>query len=402
VSAGTIATSTDYEYGPYLSVLPDGRAKLAWCDPANAKIYVRHLAADLSTSERADTVLNGYRLYGLATHSDGRSAVLTVTQAAAACTPCTTSTSCVACDQLHLVQLADNGTTLQQAVIDDRIFWTGAFGGGGIAVGTYAGAEHYAVSRTVRGSGQIAGSSTICPSVGSNTGHQWEETWLYKTSDLSVAASGCNIFPCGHSLNKRSVAHHANLAGFGTACVSDYNGTRTGFNYAQNNGWNNRIYNVWQDWPGFVNGGTPSELVFDTTTTFLTAFSAPRSCATDCAADAHDIALFQISTSTKLPTGPAMWMSSAAGWEKFPHLARYGSTYLLGYTTGTNTSDFTAPAHWWLQEVNAAGQSLAGPLEIPSTASFGYANNWATCPDGDVAWARRASSTTIDIVRVNR
>jgi hypothetical protein len=329
--------------------------------------------------------------------------VLTVTTAPGNCATCTVSTSCVSCDQLHLVQLTTTGTINQQKVIDDRLAWSGMFSGGGIALGTYSGTDHYAVSRTVRGTGPTAGASAYCVSGGGNCGHQWEETWVYRASDLGTALSGCNVFPCGHSLFKRSVSTHANLNGFGTVCMSDYTGTRTGFNYAQNNGGNSRLYNVWQDWPNFQNGGTPSELVPANTNTFLTALSAPQSCTGTCSTNPHDIALIEVSLTTRLPVGAPVWVSAKTGWEKFPHLARYGTSYLLGFTTNdAPTSDFSSPTHWWLQEVNSAGQVLAGPLEIPSSVSFGYGTNWATLANGDVVWARRASGTTIDLVRVKR
>src|SRR4029079_4247907 len=122
-------------------------------------------------------------------------AVLTVSAAPASCSACTVSTSCVSCDPLHLVQLADDGTIIQQRVIDDRLAWTGMFSGGGIALGTYSGTDHYAVSRTVRGTAPTPGASAQCVSPAGNCGHQWEETWLYRASDLANATSGCNVFP---------------------------------------------------------------------------------------------------------------------------------------------------------------------------------------------------------------
>lgn len=403
-SSGAISSTADYEYGPYIGLTQDGRAKVAWCDPAAKKIYLRHLDRTLTASERPDTVLDGYKLFGLVVHSDGRAAVLAVTPATAACTPCTASTSCVSCDQLHLIQVDNTGTILQDKVIDDRLAHNGMFSGGSIALGTHSNTEAYAVARTVRGAGPASTASTACVSSAGNSGHQWHETWIYKTSDISILASGCNVFPCGHSLYKRSLATHPAMSGFGSTCVSDYNGTRTGFNYAVDNGWNNRIYNVWQDWPSFVNGGTPSELVPQSARSFYVALSAPRACASSCSSDQHDVALFQIDIDKKTVSGGPYWVTSQSGWEKFPHLARYGANYLLGWTAGSMAAmDFSTPAQYWIAEVNATGQILSGPVELPSSASFGYGTNWVTDPiTGDVFWVRPSSATTVSVVRVRR
>lgn len=400
---GTIASNVDYEYGPFLAMLPDGRAKLAWTDSTARKVYVRHLNATLSASERADTVLDGYKLYGLAAHADGRVAVLPVTPAPGSCTPCTASTSCVSCDELHLVQLASDGTIAQQRVIDDRLAHSGSFAGGSIAIGTYGGADAYAVMRTVRGAGPSSSASAFCASSAGNSGHQWHETWLYSASTLATLTSGCNVFPCGHSLFRRSAASLPGVSGFGSICMSDYTGTRTGFNYAENSGWNNRLYNVWSDWPNFANGGNPSELVPATSGSYLAALSAPQSCASNCSGDDHDLAVMEISQSTKAVVGPIRWIATQPGWEKFPHLANYGSSFLVGWVTNdTPGSDFTVGTHFWLAEINSSGTILSGPEEITSAASFTYGSTWAAAANGDVLWPRRASSTTIEVVRVAR
>ncbi|MBN2359124.1 MAG: hypothetical protein JXR83_06700, partial [Deltaproteobacteria bacterium] len=393
----------DYEYGPFLAAMPDGRAKLAWCDASAQKVYLRHLDNTLAASERSDTAVDGYKLFGLAAHGDGRSALLVVTPAPGVCTPCTPSSSCVSCNELHLVQVDAAGAVTRDQVIDDRLAHGGQYSGGAIALGTCSGAETYAVARTVRGAGPDSSASAHCVSGAGNSGHQWHETWLYRASDLAVVASGCNVFPCGHSLFKRSIAWHAAFDAFGSVCISDYSGNRTGFNFAIDSGWNHRIYNVWSDWPDFVNGGTPGELVTATSSSYLAILSAPQSCASNCDGDDHDIALFEVSHGSHSVVGGPYWIGVAAGWQKYPHLARYGDSFLIGWTGSDGSTDFSTPTHWWLAEVDGAGTIARGPEESTGVASFGYGSNWVTIgANGDVAWPRRASSTAIEIVRVAR
>ena len=108
--------------------------------------------------------------------------------------------------------------------------------------------------------------------------------------------------------------------------------------------------------------------------------------------------------STRAVVGGPYWISTGAGWEKFPHIARYGTSYLLGWTTSDNPSaDFTTPTHFWLAEIGSNGAVLRGPTEITSVASFSYGSTWATVENtGDVVWPHRRNATTIDIVRVAR
>jgi len=394
VDEGSISSSTQYEYGPFLAPLPDGRAKLAWCDSSADKIYLRHLDATLETAERADTVVDGEHLFGLTAHADGRSALLAARPAPGSCAPCTASTECVSCGELYLVQIGDDGTVIQEQLIDDRLSWSGMHSGGGIAVGVYSGEETYAVARTVRGAGPDGSASAVCTSSASNSGHQWHETWLYKASDLSEVRSGCNVFPCGHSLYKRSVAYHPDDQSFGSVCVSDYSGGRTGFNYAENSGWNHRLYNVWEDWPDFTNGGHPSELVVANATSYLVALTAPQSCASGCGSEDHDLAVMQVSHATQGVVGGPWWLSAGVGDENYPHLARYGSDYLVGWAAGSER---------WLLELDGSGAIVAGPEALGGVTSFDYGAGWQTIGvAGDVVWPLRVSATTIDIVRVAR
>ena len=100
-------------------------------------------------------------------------------------------------------------------------------------------------------------------------------------------------------------------------------------------------------------------------------------------------------------SGP-VWLTSEDTWEKFPHLARYGTGFLIGWTTSTTAGDFSTPAVWKMAEITSTGSFVEGPITLPSTQTFGYGTSWVTLPDGDVAWPTRVDGTTIGIVRVDR
>lgn len=95
-----------------------------------------------------------------------------------------------------------------------------------------------------------------------------------------------------------------------------------------------------------------------------------------------------IALDAQLRKGPTVWLTSAAGDESTPHLARYGAQHLLAsWREGADSK---------LAVVSAAGVVVEGPVTAP--VGLAERDDFGRWPGGDVGWAEGAGSS----LRVSR
>ncbi|MDP1822335.1 MAG: hypothetical protein Q8L48_03805 [Archangium sp.] len=329
----------------HLVGLADGTARAAWS--GGGQVHVTPLSASLQRAG-PDVIIAGESVRGFVAHDDGTAALLVVRGTG-----------------MFLVKLRADGTALfETAVVNDQpsevegARWVDSWGHEGrllftgtVYVAYFGHTKHWGAMGKHQGDLLISLDATTGQPTGGPAGWAWG---------------------CSHSLDVRLAWDGASIA---PVCLSDcYRAKAVMLNDSD----------VLQDEPGGnCAGSSPGELGGLASLGgggFGFTFSTKEGRAS------RDVGFIAIDAQQR--KSPVVWLTSAAGDESAPHLARYGAGGLLASWREGSASK--------LAVLSPAGVVVEGPI----TAPVGVADrdDFTRWPSGDVGWAEGAGR----MLRVSR